>query len=87
MQNFDFNNAPKLICDGTATGINKSFISIAIKTGQNATVFAMPPEDAKNFSDALVKTLEGYVASYGPIADSSKPVMSPIDLSGDGSTK
>ncbi|MDO8576603.1 MAG: hypothetical protein Q7R90_04810 [bacterium] len=85
MDNFDFGSVPKIICEGTAMGMNKNFISIAIKAGQGVTAFSMIPEDAKKIAAGLAKTLELYEVSYGSIPDSNRPVPSPVDLSDSGS--
>lgn len=80
-QQFNFNTAIKLLFDGSLFGVNRHFITMAIRTGQNASVYAIVPEDLKNLYDVLGKTIKLYEDQYGPIPDSMKPQPSPIDLS------
>ena len=87
MDNFDFRTVPKLICEGTAMGINKHFFSFAIKTGPGINSFAMVPEDAKSFLEGLKKTVELYEVQFGPIPDTNKSIPSPIDMSGGSQSK
>lgn len=79
-EHFDFNKAPKIMFNGSYFGINKYFISMAIFTGLNASVFALVPEDAKRFQAALAATLDLYEKTHGPIQDSDQPIPSPIQL-------
>jgi len=81
MPNFDFASVPKIVCEGTATGINRAFITMVFKSGPSVTAFSFSPEDAKNFAGAMAQTISLYEKQFGEIVDTNKPVPTPLDLS------
>lgn len=81
MPNFNFNTAAKQICDGFIMGVSKHFISIALQIGQNVVAISLPPEGARDFAEAMKKTIEEYERQFGKMPETNKPVPSPIDLS------
>lgn len=80
MNSFDFNKATTLLFSRCFFGVNKHYFTMAILAGMHSQCFALVPEDAKNLSNVLLKTIELYEQQHGPIPDSNKPTPSPIQL-------
>jgi len=83
MPNVNFNDYPKFSVDAIALGFNRYQILVGFKTGTEVEAFCMAPEDANNLSAGIQDALKKYVASYGQFPNSSLPIQSPIDMSGD----
>jgi hypothetical protein len=67
-KNMDFNQALKLLADQYYVNAgNKSFMLMALRTGENVTAYAMPPVLMKSLRDALTSIIDVYEKQNGEI--------------------
>lgn len=77
---FNFNQQKKKVVDGIAMGVNKHFISLALRTGEKTKAFAVLPEDAVNMLANLKGTIDFYEKQFGKIQPSVNMMPTPFDL-------
>jgi hypothetical protein len=79
--NVDIGQLPKQFCENIVVGSNDQMFMLITLVGVNAVAYAITPEHAKNLVKALSEQVERFEKNVRPIADLSKGLASPIQMS------
>ena len=75
----DLQNAPKLFCEDVTIASTKEFFVVALRSGNQATIYSLTPELAKRLSQHLAYRVDEYEKQHEAIDATWSPnVVSPV---------